>query len=115
MKSSLFEMPPSVSFNLIPTGGEHIQLQSDYGAYRFAIRSLNRPNTPGVVNSIGANNAALRFQRSFLLPGACPGSIGNPRGVPIQLSALQATDPGFDEESDNPGLGPLVLNLGPLR
>ena len=115
MKSSLFETPPSVSFNLIPTGGEHIQLQSDYGTYRSAIRSLNKPNTPSVVNSIGANNSALRFQRTFLLPGACPGTVGNPKGLPIPLTLLKVTNVGFDEESDSPGLGPLVLNLGPLR
>ena len=115
MNSSFFETPPSVTYMLIPTAGEHTQLQSDYGAYRFAIRSLNKPNTPSVVNSIGANNSALRFQRSFLLPEACPESIPNPKGLPIQLTVLQATDPGFDEENNDPVLGPLVLNLGPLR
>lgn len=115
MKSSFYEIPPSATFMLIPTGGDHIQLQSDYGAYRFAVRSLNQPNNPSVVNSIGRNMSALRFQQSFLLPGACPGSIRNPTGVPIPLSVLLKTDSGFDEETDNPGLGPLVLNLGPLR
>ena len=109
MKSSFYETPPSATFMLIPTGGDHTQLQSDYGAYRSAIRPTKN------INSIGANMSALRFQQSFLLPGACPGSIGNPKGVPIPLSVLQATGPGFDEETDNPGLGPLVLNLGPLR
>ena len=109
MKSSFYETPPSATFNLIATGGDHTQLQSDYGTYRSAVSSVKN------VNSIGANMSALRFQQSFLLPGACPGSIANPKGVPIPLSVLQATDPGLDEETSKPGLGPLVLNLGPLR
>jgi len=109
MKSSFYETPPGTLFNLIATGGEHTQLQTDYGAYRSAISSVKN------VNSIGANMSALRFQQTFLLPGTCPGSIANPKGVPIPLSVLQATNPGFDDETTKPGLGPLVLNLGPLR
>jgi len=121
MRSCLSESPPSALYNIIPTGGQHTQLQSDYGAYRSAVRPTNNVNAvgkrinPNVTNSVGANNSALRFQGSFLIPGACPGTIANPTGVPIPLSVLKLTDAGFDDENDKSGLGPLVLNLGPLR
>ena len=121
MRSCLSETPPSSTYVIIPSANQQTQLLSDYGAYRSAVRPTTNVNAegkrinPNVTNSIGANDAALRFQRSFLLPGACPGTINNPTGLPIPLSVLRATNAGFDDENDKPGLGPLVLNLGPLR
>lgn len=121
MRSCLTETPPAALYNIIPAGSQHTQFQSDYGAYRSAVRQTKNVNAagnrinPNVTNSVGANASALRFQATFLLPGACPGTISNPTGLPIPLSTLRATDVGFDDENDKPGLGPLVLNLGPLR
>ena len=111
MRSCLSETPPSSTYVIIPSASQQTQLLSDYGAYRSAVR----PTKPVNTNSVGANDAALRFQRSFLLPGAYPGTINNPTGVPVPLSVLKLTNAGLDDENDKPGLGPLVLNLGPLR
>lgn len=121
MRSCLTDDPPAALYNIIPTGNQHTQLQSDYGAYLSAVRQTKNVNAagnrinPNVTNSVGANASALRFQGSFLIPGTCPGTIRNPIGIPIPLSVLQATDAGLNDETDKPGLGHLVLNLGPLK
>ena len=99
MKSYLLNNPHSTLYNIIPTTGQHTELQSNYGSY-LKIISGKRVN-----NSIGENNAALKFQANFLIPNSCPGTIVNPTSLPIPLSGLQGI----------PNLGPLVLNLGPLK
>jgi len=110
MKSYLLNKPPSTLYNIIPTTGQHTELQSNYGSY-LKIISGKRVLT----NSIGENNAALKFHANFLIPTSCPGTIFNPTGVIIPLSVLQGTTAGVLDESYSPDLGPLVLNLGPLR
>ena len=110
MKSYLLDKPPSTLYNVIPTSGQHTELQSNYGAYRKIISGKRV-----ITNSIGENNTALNFQANFLIPNSCPGTIINPTGVPIPLSVLQGTTGGFLDESYSPDLGPLVLNLGPLK
>ena len=99
MKSYLLNNPPSTLYNIIPTTGQHTELQSNYGIY-LKIIADKRINNP-----IGENNAALNFQTNFLIPKSCPGTIINPTGKPFPLSGLQ----------DVPNLGPLVLNLGTLK
>jgi hypothetical protein len=98
-KSYLLNNPHSTLYNVIPTAGQHTELQSNYGTY-LKIIADKRINNP-----IGENNAALNFQTNFLIPNSCPGSIINPTGKPIPLSGLQGV----------PNLGPLVLNLGTLK
>lgn len=110
MKSYLLNNPPSTLYNIIATSGQHTELQSNYGSYRKIISGKRV-----LTNSIGENNGALNFQANFLIPTSCPGTIFNPTGVPIPLSVLQGTTAGFVDESYNPDLGPLVLNLGPLK
>ena len=121
MRSCFSGLPPGALYNIIPTAGQHIQLQADYGAYKSAVRptknvnAAGNPSNPNITNSVGANMSALSFQTNFLIPNTCPGTIANPAGVPIPLSVLQGTTAGFIDESYNPGLGPLVLNLGSLK
>lgn len=110
MKSYLLNKPPSTLYNIIPTSGQHTELQSNYGSYRKIISGKRV-----ITNSIGENNAALNFQANFLIPNSCPGTINNPTGVIIPLSVLERTTGGFLDESYNPVIGPLVLNLGPLK
>jgi hypothetical protein len=110
MKSYLLNNPPSTLYNVIATTGQHTELQSNYGAYRKIISGKRV-----ITNSIGENNGALNFQTNFLIPNSCPGTINNPTGVIIPLSVLEGTLAGFVDESYNPVLGPLVLNLGPLK
>jgi hypothetical protein len=110
MKSYLLINPPSTLYNVIPTAGQHTELQSNYGSYKKIISGKRVLN-----NSIGENNAALKFQANFLIPNSCPGTIVNPTGKPIPLSALEGTLAGFLDESYNPVLGHLVLNLGTLK
>jgi hypothetical protein len=112
MRSSFSATPPGAVYNIIPTAGQHTQLQSDYGAYRLAVGSSKNRK---ITNSIGANMNALRFQTSFLIPNMCPVSIVNPTGLPVPLSVLDGTTGGFLDESYIPGLGPLVLNLGTIQ
>jgi hypothetical protein len=121
MSSCFSGLPPGALYNIIPTAGQHTQLQADYGEYKSAVRpttnvnAAGNPCNPNITNSVGANASALRFQTNFLIPNACPGTIINPTGLPIPLSVLQGTTAGFVDESFKKGLGPLVLNLGTLK
>jgi len=108
-KSYLLNNPHSTLYNIIPTAGQHTELQSNYGTY-LKIIADKRINNP-----IGENNAALKFKANFLIPNSCPGTIVHPTGKPSPLSTLKGTLAGFLDESYNPILGPLVLNLGPLK
>jgi len=123
-RSSSLITPPGALYNIIPTAGQHTQLQRNYGSYKDAVRPTKNVNSdgkstnPNVTNDSGTNNQAMDFQRTFLTSQTTCTSFNN-LGIPTPWSTIETafakSDPDRHAEFvSNGGLGPLVVNLGPL-
>ena len=117
-----YTLPPSATYNIIPTAGQHTQLQRNYGVYKDAMRKVNSRSLPinlNITNDNGTNDQAVNFEQTFLIPQTTCTAI-NTTGLPRPWSLIEKSFEA-NKPSDHldflikGGLGPLVLNLGPLR
>jgi len=117
-----YTLPPSATYKVIPTAGQHTQLQRNYGVYKDAMRKLDSRSLPinlNITNDTGTNDQAVNFEQTFLLAQTTCTTInttGLPRPWSLIEKSFEANKP--DDHLDfliKGGLGPLVLNLGPLR
>jgi len=117
-----YTIPPAARFKIIPSAGEHTVLVRNYEVYKESMRKVDSQGVPinqNITNDIGTNNQALNFEQSFLIPQTTCTTI-NTTGLPTPWSKIEGRF-----EANKPtdhlnfmitgGLGPVVLNLGPLR
>jgi hypothetical protein len=122
MQSSSYKNPPGALYNIIPTASQHTVLQRNYAVYKDTMRNVDSRGIPintNLTNDIGTNNQALNFEQSFLIPQTTCTRI-NTTGLPTPWSKIQGSfEANKPEDHLNfliaGGLGPVVLNLGPLR
>jgi hypothetical protein len=117
-----YTVPPSATYKVIPTAGQHTVLKRNYSVYRDAMRNVDSRGLPvnlNITNDTGTNNQAVNFEQTFLIPNATCTTI-NTTGLPRPWSLIEKS---FEQSKPSDhldflikgGLGPLVLNLGPLR
>jgi hypothetical protein len=122
MQSSSYKNPPGALYNIIPNASQHTVLQRNYAVYKESMRKVDSRGLPinlNITNDIGSNNQALHFQQAFLIPQTTCTTI-NTTGLPIPWSKIEGS---FEANKPDDhldfliagGLGPVVLNLGPLR
>jgi len=117
-----YTVPPSTTYKIIPSAGEHTVLQRNYAVYKNAMRKLDSQGIPinvNITNDTGTNNQALNFEQAFLIPQTTCTRL-NTTGLPTPWSKIEASF-----EANKPtdhmdfliagGLGPLVLNLGSVQ
>jgi hypothetical protein len=117
-----YTVPPSATYKVIPSAGEHTVLQRNYAVYKDAMRKVDSRGFPvnfNITNDAGTNNQAVNFEQAFLIPQTtCV--TNNTTGLPRPWSIIEKS---FEQSKPEDhldfmiagGLGPLVLNLGPLR